>query len=72
MFNGSNSIIIIIIIIIILEYLMGVGVNVSTWFISLDKTPGDGFLEWIMLLLALGDEGELGGIHCFTFTYFIF
>lgn len=37
---------------------MGVGVAIPTWFISLDKTPGDGFLEWIILLLSLGDNGN--------------
>lgn len=43
----------------LLEYLMGMGVNVPTWFISLDKSLGDPFLEWIMLMLYLGDEAPL-------------
>jgi len=42
-----------------IQYLMGVGVNIPTWFISLDKTFGDGFLEWIILLLELGDKAPL-------------
>jgi hypothetical protein len=56
------------------EYIMGVGVAVPTWFISLQARgkliinvivilmggfKGDGFLEWIILLLQWGDKGSL-------------
>jgi len=38
---------------------MGIGVNIPTWYVSLDKSIGDPFLEWIILMLYLGDEAPL-------------
>ena len=36
-----------------LQYIMGIGVNIPTWFISFPDIEGDPFLDWIIFMNSL-------------------